>query len=72
MHSSSQKTDSLPPFSSFHHTRCVIHSYLPFIRRELLRELFNPCNHEKLVHNPLLKFSVHIKIDQIASVNAPA
>ena len=27
--------------------------------------------YEKWVHNPLLNFSVHVKIDQIASVNMP-
>ena len=38
---------------------------------ELLHELFSPQNHEKWVHNPLLNFSVHAKVDQMASVNAP-
>ena len=49
-----------------------VHSHPQFIRRELLPELFGPCNHEKLVYNPLLNFSVEAKIDQIASVSAPA
>ena len=38
--------------------------------RELLRELFSPGNHKKLVYNPLLNFSVHAIVDQIADVNA--
>ena len=42
--------------------RLRVHSHLRFIRRELLRELFSPCNHEKWVHNPLLDFSVPAKV----------
>ena len=41
------------------------------IRPELLSELFSPRNRKKWVHNPLLHFSVHAKVDQIVSVNAP-
>ena len=48
-----------------------VHSHLRFIRRELLHQLFSPHNHKKWVHNPLQNFSVHAKVDQIASVNAP-
>ena len=49
-----------------------VYSYPRFIGRELLREreLFSPCNGEKWAHNPLLSFSVHTKVDQIASMNA--
>ena len=51
---------------------CVrLNSHLWFFRRELLRELFSPCNSKKWVHNPLLNFSVHTIVDQIAGVNAP-
>ena len=46
-------------------------SHLRFFRRELLHELFSPCNRKKWVHNPLLNFSVHTIVDQIAGVNAP-
>ena len=46
-----------------------VHSHLRFIRHELLRELFRPCNCEKWVQNPLLNFLVQVKIDQISSVN---
>ena len=43
-----------------------------FIHRgELLRELFIPHNCEKWVHNPVSKFSVQAKVDQMSSVNAP-
>ena len=51
--------------------RFRIHSHLRFIRRELLHELLSPRNHKKWVPNPLLNFSVHAKVGQIASVNAP-
>ena len=43
-----------------------------FIRRELLCELFSPCNQQKWVQDPLLNLSVQAKVDQIASVNAHA
>ena len=46
-------------------------SHLRFFRRELLRELFSPHNRKKWVHNPLLNFSVHTIVDQIAGVTAP-
>ena len=49
----------------------MVHSHLKFIRHELLRELFSPHNHEKWMHNSSLNFSVHKKVDQKASVNAP-
>ena len=49
----------------------MIYSHLRFARHELLHELFSPCNHKKWVHNPLLNFSIHVKVDQIASVNMP-
>ena len=52
-------------------TSIRVHSHLRFIRRELLHELFSPRNHEKLVHNPLLNFSVNVKVDQIVILNAP-
>ena len=52
-------------------TSIRVHSHLRFIRRELLHELFSPRNHEKLAHNPLLNFSVNVKVDQIVIVNAP-
>ena len=45
---------------------------LRFIRCELLHGLFRQCNHEKWLHNPLLNFSLHAKVDQIASVSATA
>ena len=48
-----------------------LNSHLRFFRRELLCELFNPCNHKKWVHNSLLNFSVHAIVYQIAGVNAP-
>ena len=48
-----------------------VYSHLKFIRRQLLCEIFSPHNCEKWVHNPLLNFSAHTKVDQIASVNAP-
>ena len=48
-----------------------VHSHVRFIRRKLLRKLSSPCNCTKWVHNPLLIFSVHAKVDQIASVNVP-
>ena len=34
------------------------------------REFFSPHNRLKWVHNPLLNFSVHGKVDQIANMNA--
>ena len=34
-----------------------IHSHFRFIRRKLLCELFNACNHKKWVQKPLLSFS---------------
>ena len=40
-----------------------------FFRRELFRELFSQCHRKKWVHNPLLNFSVHAIVDQIAGVN---
>ena len=50
---------------------CVmVHSHLRFIMRELLCELFSSHNRKKWVHNPLLNFSVHAIVDQIAGVNA--
>ena len=49
-----------------------VHSKLRFVRHGLLRELFSPHNHNKWVHNPLLNFSVHAKVDKITSVDAPA
>ena len=51
--------------------RVRVHSHMRSIRRGLLRELFCWCNHENGYYIPLLNFSVHAKIDQIASVNAP-
>ena len=51
--------------------RVRLNSPLRFFRRELLRELFSPHNHKKWVHDPLLNFSVHPIVDQIADVNAP-
>ena len=39
------------------------------IRHELLHELFSSRKCKTLVHSPLLNFSVHGKVDQIASVN---
>ena len=48
------------------------HSYLRFIRHKLLRELFSPGNHKKWAHYQLLNFSVHTKVDQIASVDVHA
>ena len=45
-----------------------VHSHLRFI----WHELFSPHNHEKWVHNPILNFSVHSKVGQLVSVNAPA
>ena len=36
-----------------------VHSRLRFIRYDLLRHIFSPCNDEKRAHNPLLNFSVH-------------
>ena len=42
------------------------HSYLRFIRRELLYDFFSPRNLEKWIHNPLLNISVQTKVDQIA------
>ena len=46
-----------------------------FIRRELLRERFSQCNmqcnHEKWVHNPFLKYSVHAIVHTIECENAP-
>ena len=47
-----------------------VYSHLRFIRHQLLRELFSPRNHEEWVCNPLLNFSVHAKVHQIASVHA--
>ena len=44
---------------------------LRFIRHEVLHELFIPRNREKWAHNPLLNFSIHVKVDQIANVNVP-
>ena len=49
-----------------------VHSHLRFIGHEVLHELFSPHNHEKWVHNALLNFSVHSKVGQLVSVNAPA
>ena len=46
-----------------------VYSHLPFIRCELLRELFNPCNRKKWPHKPLLNFSVQSKFCQTTSVN---
>ena len=46
-----------------------LNSHLRFFRRELLCELFSPRNRKKWVHNPLLNFSVHAIVDQIAGVN---
>ena len=43
-------------------------SLLRLVRRELLRELFSRCNCKKLVHYPLLDFSVYAKADQIVTV----
>ena len=34
-------------------------------------DLLGVNKHKKWVHNPLLNFSVHTKVDQIASVNVP-
>ena len=48
-----------------------LNSHLRFFRRELLRELFSPRNRKKWVDNPLLNFSVHAIVDQIAGVNVP-
>ena len=48
-----------------------VDSHLLFIGRELLHKLFSPDNRHKWVHNPLLNFAVHAKVDQIASVKAP-
>ena len=48
-----------------------LNSHLRFFRRELLRELFSPRNRKKWVDNPLLNFSVHTIVDQIAGVNVP-
>ena len=48
-----------------------LNSQLRFFRRELLREPFSPHNHKKWVHNPLLNFSVHTIVGQIAGLNAP-
>ena len=48
-----------------------VHSRLRFIRRDLLRGLFSPHNYKKLVHNPLLNFSVHAKVYEKANVNVP-
>ena len=62
--------DRLISPKTLHHLR--VHSHLRFIRRELLPKLVSPRNHEKCVHNSLLNFSVHAKVDQITSVNAPA
>ena len=45
-----------------------VHSHLRFIRDELLSDLFSPHNYEKWVHKPLLYFSVHAKVDQIAII----
>ena len=42
-----------------------------FFRRELFRELFSQCNRKKWVQNPLLNFSLHAIVDQIAGVNVP-
>ena len=61
------KTDLYNPADE----RVRVHSHLRFIRHEILRECFSQCIHEKLVHNPLLNFSVQAKVDQIASVNVP-
>ena len=47
----------------------MVNSHLRFIRRELLRELFSPRNHKKWVHNPLLNYSVHAKVEKIAGLN---
>ena len=48
-----------------------VHSHPQFFSRELLREIVRLCNCEKWVHNPLLSFTVHAKVDQIASINGP-
>ena len=53
-------------------TPCLrLNSHLRFFSRELLCELFSAGNRKKWVHNPLLNFSVHTIVDQIAAVNAP-
>ena len=44
-----------------------LNSHLRFFKRELLLELFSLRNRK----NPLLNFSVHAIVDQIAGVNAP-
>ena len=48
-----------------------LNSHVRFFRRELLRDLFSPRNCKKWVGYPLLNFSVHVIVDQIAGVNAP-
>ena len=50
----------------------MVPSHLRFIRRELLRKLFVPCNHEKWEYNQLLNFSVHAIVEPIAGMNATA
>ena len=47
----------------------MVYSHLRFTGCELM--CFSPGDHRKQVHNPPRNFSVHTKLDQIASVNAP-
>ena len=48
----------------------MLHSHLRFIRCELLRERFSPKIATKWVHNPLLNYSVHAKVEKIAGLNS--
>ena len=48
-----------------------VDSHLQFIRNELLSELFSPNSCKNGYTTQLLNFSVHAKVDQIASANAP-
>ena len=45
----------------------TVYSHLRFI----MHELFSPRNCQKWIHNSLLNFLVHVKVNQIANVNAP-
>ena len=47
----------------------MVHSHLPFIRRELLHDI-SVHTIAKWVHNPLLNYSVHAKVEKISGLNS--